>query len=74
MQWGCLLVLFARHCGTAGPKGGHLPMLLETMLQAFFLQKKNVLRDPMAEVTRFNRGVAPLCRDQTGRGPYPPSR
>ena len=50
-----MLALVAWHCRKAGSKGGHLPMLLETVLRVCFLQKKNVRREPIAEETRFNR-------------------
>ncbi len=35
--WGRLLALIAPHYPKVGPKGGHPPVPLETMLRVFFL-------------------------------------
>jgi len=49
VRWGRVLALIAPHHPKVGPKGGHPPMSLETMLRVYFLRNWYVLSDPMAE-------------------------
>lgn len=49
VPWTRLLALIELHYQKAGPKGGRLPMPLETMLRVYLLQKWYALSDPMAE-------------------------
>lgn len=53
VPWGRLMGLIAPHYPAAGPKGGHQPMPMETMLRVYFLQNWYALSDSMAEETLY---------------------
>lgn len=49
VPWTRLLALIEPYYPKVGPRGGRLPMPLETMLRVYFLQQRYALSDPMAE-------------------------
>lgn len=49
VPWGRFRALIERHYPKVGPRGGRLPLPLETMHRVYFLQNWYALSDPIAE-------------------------